>query len=344
MRNRPKKKRVLTARSPAKLILSGEHSVVHGYPAIAMAVDRYAQASVSITQASALFFSLDNLKYAKSLTFDTLKELKNRIQTDYRAFLSGQGSIRAVLEKPFELLQFSVMHLLEKLDISSLEGLNINSRSDIPIGCGMGSSAATIVSTLKALLGLLRVEISPARFLSLSQDAENMQHGRSSGLDLHLSIHGGAMQFEKGKTRPIELSDLPMTLIQTGQPSAHTGECVEQVATHFENSDIGKDFKKVTERFSSALSSQNKSLIEQAISDNHALLVKIGVVPKKVQDFISALNKKGIAAKICGAGSVYGENAGMVLALTSQDLSQYSRDFGYDTYNVKPDLHGTKLL
>ncbi|MEO0393887.1 MAG: hypothetical protein AAF213_11685 [Pseudomonadota bacterium] len=46
---------------------------------------------------------------------------------------------------------------------------------------------------------------------------------------------------------------------------------------------------------------------------NHELLVRIGVVPQPAQDFVSAIEQAGGAAKISGAGSVTGDKAGVLL-------------------------------
>ena len=51
------------------------------------------------------------------------------------------------------------------------------------------------------------------------------------------------------------------------------------------------------------------------IRENHRLLSDIGVVPKKVKQFIEEVQAVGAAAKICGAGSIRGDRAGAVLVV-----------------------------
>lgn len=334
----------LKARAPAKLILSGEHAVVYGCPAIAMAIDCYAESTIRTHFSPAVFFNFLNLKYAKSFTLSTLYTLKNELQDQYHAFLEGKCGIRDVLKKPFELLQFTVMNLLEKWNVSLTSGVEIHTSSNIPMGCGMGSSAATVMSTLFALAKFFKLDIDPLRFLSLGLDAENLQHGRSSGLDLHLAMQGGCLLFESGKTQKRPLPQIPMVIVHTGVPETTTGQCVSWVAPHFEKSKVRSDFAQVTTQLDLALLDNDLIAIQKCIQENHQLLVNIGVVPPKVQAFVRAIEAEGAAAKICGAGAIKGENAGIVLVVADKDISKIAKQFNYTVQEVQGDLCGTRLV
>ena len=58
---------MLTARAPAKLIISGEHSVLYGQPAIAMAVDRYTTTTTNWGDSKYIDFKFPDLAYAKKV-------------------------------------------------------------------------------------------------------------------------------------------------------------------------------------------------------------------------------------------------------------------------------------
>lgn len=332
------------ARSPAKLILSGEHAVVYGKPAIAMAINRYAESTITANLSSAILFNCLNFKSAKSFTLQALEGIKQRLQNKYHAFLEGRCGIREVLKTPFELLQYTVTHLLETLNVTLAEGLNIRTESEIPIGCGMGSSAAIVMSTLYALAHFLKLDIDPARFLALGREAENLQHGYSSGLDLHLAMKGGCLRFEEGQTSVRALPNVPLSIVQTGTPKSTTGQCVSHVSKHFKQSSIADDFAAITALFDQALQANDLPNMQACIRQNHLLLVKIGVVPLKVQDYIRALEKEGAAAKICGAGAIEGNNAGVVVVMSDRDLSSVTRDYGYSLQSVHGDLYGTQIV
>jgi mevalonate kinase len=334
----------LQARSPAKLILSGEHAVLYGTPAIAIAVNRYAESRISPHLLPKIVFNLLNLKYAKSFTRHTLSILKQRLHEQYHTFLEGQCSIREVLKMPFELLQYTVINLLEKFEISLAHGVEIRSSSNIPMGCGMGSSAATVMSTLFALSHFFNLDIDPIRFLTLGREAENLQHGRSSGLDLQLVLQGGCLKFQNGIIEPRALPGFPISMIYTGIPETTTGQCVSLVAPYFENQTLSENFTAVTHALDEALAKNDIAAIQQAIRENHRLLVNIGVVPEKVQSFIQAIEKRGGAAKICGAGAVKGEQGGVMWIMINQDITTLIQQYGYTLHTVEGDNLGTRII
>ena len=310
-----------------------------------MAVNYYTEAAISWHKSQVINFKFLELAYAKEHTLHALNKLKARIQKKYRAFLQGKCSIKDVLKKPFELLQYSVSSLIEKLNLQLPHGLEIQVNSNIPMGCGMGSSAAAIVSTMHAIACLFNLKLEAKKFLSLSQDIEALQHGKSSGLDLHLTLLGGAVKFCDGKTEPRIIPDQScFYVVNTGAPLASTGESVTKVARHFTSGKLGDDFGAVTNALDVALGQSSLLDIQTAIKENHKLLNNIGVVPKRVASFITAIQQHQGAAKICGAGSVIGEAGGIVLVVADRDLSVVANSFNYHMQPIQVDYHGTKLL
>lgn len=332
--------------APGKLILSGEHAVVYGKPALAMAVNRYVVASATSQLLPIVSFDLSDLSCEQGLTFTALQHLKSRIKQKYQRFVSGEFKIRDVLQKPVELAQFAFSLFVESLNLKLTQGVKIKIQSDIPIGCGMGSSAATVLSIVHAIARHLQVELSSDIFYRLGLEAENMQHGHSSGLDLRVSLQGGCLLLDQGQIHVRDVPTIPMYLVNTGMPKSTTGECVTDVAKHFKNSQIGDDFAAVTYAMDNALQKNDVAVTKEFVRENHVLLTKIGVVPEKVQQFIRKVEAIEGAAKICGAGSVAGDKAGVVLVMTDRldELATLCADFHYSILPVAGEARGVHVV
>src|SRR3989344_91808 len=320
--------KIIKAKAPGKLILSGEHAVVHGYPALAMAVNRYAKTIVSSQSRPSILFDLLNLKYKRAHTLETLKQLKERVHTAHQEFKAGERNIREVLRRPFELLQYTATNFLEKLNLSVTQGIKIHTRSDIPVGCGMGSSAATIVSTNHALSHYHEQNVTLQKYLELGIEAENMQHGRSSGIDLHLALHGGCFFLEDSTFHSRSVPPFNFHIIQTGKPESTTGECVKHVEKHFRYSSLGKEFEAVAYAIDTAWKNHDLEGFKEAIQENEHLLEIIGVVSEKVKMFIQKAKTVGAAIKVCGAGTVSGDSVGTLLIISANPLKSLLNEYG----------------
>ncbi len=305
--------------APGKLILSGEHAVVYGHPALAMAVNRYVMVRATPQAAPHISFDLSDLAYQRRVSISTLDTLKKRIKQKYQRFVAGDFKIRGVLQKPVELAQVAFSLFFEALNIKVTKGIKIEVQSTIPIGCGMGSSAATVLSIVRAVANHLEIDLTPEMFYQLGLEAENMQHGYSSGLDLQVSLHGGCIYVKEGQIFQRSIPTMPMYLVNTGLPQTTTGQCVEAAAPFFKTSRIGDDFAAVTDAMDLAFQADHLEHAVQAIRANHQLLAKIGVVPQSVQQFVSEVEHIGGAAKICGAGAIAGDKAGVVLVITENE-------------------------
>jgi mevalonate kinase len=336
----------MKVQAPGKLILSGEHAVVYGHPALAMAVNRYVTAIATPQPAPHISFDLSDLAYEHRLSLSTLHTLKNRIKRKYQQFVKGDFKIRDVLQKPVELAQVAFSLFFEVLNIKLTQGMKIRLESTIPMGCGMGSSAATILSVVHAIANHLEVTLPPEMFLRLGLEAENMQHGYSSGLDLQVSLYGGCIYMEAGQLHQRNLPTLPMYLVNTGSPETSTGECVEGAAKYFKNSKIGSDFAAVTTAMDEAFRNADLSYSQRMIRANHRLLVQIHVVPKKVQCFVEEIEQLGGAAKICGAGTISGDTAGVALVIIENEtaLTDLCARYHYSLLAVSGESRGVHIV
>jgi mevalonate kinase len=338
------KKGPLVATAPAKIILTGEHSVVYGQPAIVTAINRYAYAEILPGISNDISLTLSDLKQKASSTLRTLRTLRERLIDSYRLCLKGQLSIREVLQKPAELFQFTLISLIDTFQMEIQKGFHISLRSDIPIGCGMGSSAATVVSVIQVLSHFLGLELKPEWLHKLSMEAERLQHGYSSGVDSYVALKGGCQRFQQGQARPITLPNIPLYIVNTGKPATSTGECVMQVNASFKESAIWNEFGALAAEIEAALIQDNLENLKTLIRHNHRLLVQIGVVPKKVQAFIADLESMKASAKICGAGAVSGDSSGVMLVLAERAPFELCQKYGYSLIEAEGDSLGARLV
>jgi mevalonate kinase len=334
----------MKAIAPGKLILSGEHAVVYGRPAVAMAVDRGVTATIEPTAGGEIAFEFDGLDGRESFTMLALRDFKRRALNNYRLFLEGRLGIRDVLHKPVDLFKFGFITVLDGLHRSLDSGIVIRLKSSLPVGSGMGSSAAAVLSELRALGHYLRVDFQPQWYYEFSLESEKLQHGHPSGVDSHISLYGGCAVFQNGTACSVPLPRMKMYLVETGVPETTTGECVVQVRERFRDDLIWNDFEAVTVQVERAVRENNGELMRALIRENHRLLCRIGVVPQKVQQFVAEVEVAGGAAKICGAGAVRGDNGGVVLVLADWMPVAIAQKYGYKVSPVRGDPLGTRIV
>lgn len=159
-------------RAPGKLILVGEHAVVHGAPAVAM--------PFHAVQAEA---RIQRVQGALQLHAGSYGAHHFRGPRDLPEALKGLGACivagLAALHLPNECLAFSI-------------------GGSVPIGAGLGSSAATACALARALEGLAHHHWPPKQLQGLIEVAERHAHGKPSGVDGAAVAALGPFRFESG--------------------------------------------------------------------------------------------------------------------------------------------------
>jgi mevalonate kinase len=322
------KKTIATA--PAKLILSGEHAVVYGQPALAMALDLVTTTTIVSQKSHDIIFSLPDLNYQNSVTLLDLQRIAEAVQP---------------FQHPTELAKYAFAKLIEHFNFNLPNGFTITINSDIPISSGLGSSAALIVSIIHAVNNFFSLEIPLPDYFTLGREIENIQHGKSSGIDIFLATHGGAIKFINGKIEQRDFTNFQFLLVNTGKAASSTAESVAAAAKYFAQSKtLASDFGAVTNDLDDALQNNKFPKIKECIRNNHTLLTKIGVVPEKVQQFLCEAEKRNGVGKICGAGSMSGENAGIVMIFAENDIIDLINRFGYQLLTIGATKHGVRII
>lgn len=142
----------------------------------------------------------------------------------------------------------------------------------------------------------------------------------------------------------MSLPRMKMFMVQTGRPESTTGECVVEVERKMRNSAIWSEFEAVTNAFEQAIRTNDGQDLHWLVRENNRLLAAIGVVPERVQRFIREVEQEGGSAKICGAGSVVGNNAGVVLVFADVPPAELCAKHGYTVSPVRGDPLGTRMV
>ncbi len=293
------------ASAPGKIILTGEHAVVHGVPATAMAVKRHIRALLLEDDSGVLRWKDPFSGRQISYTHAQLQQRSELLALRYDAWQQGHLAIHEILPSPTDLLVYSVAQALQGTD---LPGGDLTWRSDLPVGSGMGSSAAFIA----VLLRLFSPEVLSAEALMHQVHfCERLQHGKGSYIDAAAVSFGGCVAVQGKNLTSLASPALAEDWywIFTGVPLSSTGECVDRVRQQFSHSEIWQAFAVIARQWHTATVTERSELVRE----NHRLLCQLGVVPRAVQALIQQIERLGGAAKISGAGSIHGEAAGLVL-------------------------------
>ena len=329
----------MRSRAPGKLILSGEHAVVYGCPALVMAVNRFAQACAEPLGEPRLQLSFPAIGHQSDLPLADIASCRSRLESAHQRFLCGEIAVRDILASPLELLVYAFASLLDRRQVAPC-GLHLELSADIPISCGMGSSAAVVLAALGAMAARLGIALDPDEAFRLAWETEKLQHGHTSGTDPWICCHGGSAVFQRGEARREVFPDPGWSMILTGTPDTTTGEAVAAVAAGFADSGIWGDFTDCTQGMLAALAGGSRTAIHAAIRTNHRLLCEIGVVPARVQRFVAELEELGCSAKVSGAGAVSGDHAGVLLALVDAPAETLCDKYGYQLQDVALQSQG----
>jgi mevalonate kinase len=316
-------KRVASA--PAKVILFGEHFVVYGGPAILAAINRRTTARAQRRTDDKVVIRSD---------IGACAEYTGARMT------RGGSSAGAILD-PINDAAARVLRANGKDT-----GVQIDMTSKIPLGMGLGSSAASCVSCIAAVDSLFGSH-GKKWICEMAIESERMIHKNSSGADCYISTFGGIMRYSRDSGyRSLKVGkNLNLVVSSTGI-SHSTGDLVESVRKFREANpvvfnDLGKQARDICGAATRALPEGNLPKLGQLMTENQALLKKIGVSHKKAEDLIDLSIRGGaLGAKITGAGG-----GGAVIALApsrkeGRKIASLIAKAGYESFEAQIDHEG----
>lgn len=216
----------------------------------------------------------------------------------------------------------------KELGTKKIPPYEIKIESEIPIGAGLGSSAAVSAGYIAALLTFLEIKWDLSLINKLAYEAEKVFHGNPSGADNSTIVYGGLIWYRKETPdlkliQPLYFS-VPkklaknFVLINTGTPKETTKEMVTMVKNLYDKKPklvdrFLTDQEKLVRDLPNVIKDGNEDELIRIICEGEKNLESIGVCSPQVKKLIRQIEKSGGAAKICGAGGKT-KATGIVLA------------------------------
>ena len=232
-----------TTTTYGKWILTGEHAVIRGHCAIVFPIK------------------------SKNLILSYSKQT-HKLNADY----SGSSG------EDLHLLFWSVlehgMSLIDK-SINILNG-HFHLNCNIPIGAGMGASAALCVATARWFAW--QKLIKDDAVFDFAKELENLFHGQSSGLDIAGVSANDAILFHKGASSKIDLAWQPQWYLSACDQIGITSHCVQAVK------DLWHKNKDRAEIIDQQMAESTKLALKSLMSNENASLEMLALAINKAKD------------------------------------------------------------
>ena len=264
-----------------KLILLGEHSVVHGRPALAASLGVGAEATATLAERTSLHvMPWDVTVYSDRAEEDPQKENLRR-------------ALNALLNQ----------------QMPPAPPLAIEARLDLPAGAGLGSSAALGVAVLGAIDEAQSAVRDRDQVIQMSLAWERVFHGNPSGVDNAMAAGAGIALYRKGQ--PLQ------TVTPRHHPRfvvAHSGEfgstklMVESVARQYERArvrvaQIFDAIESLVMNARVALEHGDMAGFGKLMDLNQALLSSLMLSTATLEEMCGAARNAGaLGAKLTGGG------------------------------------------
>ncbi|MCI1219108.1 MAG: mevalonate kinase [Bifidobacterium sp.] len=272
----------------------GEHSVVYGYPAVAV----------------------------------PLKTLKMRAWASSTG-RSGRNTLRALgyygpmLQAPAQFGGLMRAIQVAKDFAGCCEcGFDIITRSDFPAGRGLGSSAAASGAVIRAVLDACGIKAGAAQLAALTNEAETVTHGHPSGLDTVTTSGQHPVLFTHGDMRRVSVNTPAYLVIADSGVAGSTKEAVDGVRGQYEHdrlrvAPILKDLGALAQQSAEDLKQGGLDSLGLRMDAAHRLLSELHVSHPIVDALVRAARSRGaLGAKLTGGGL-----GGCIIALAPDVLS-----------------------
>lgn len=276
----------IAATAPGKLILFGEHAVVHGQPALAVPLTAL---TATVTAEATLLNSGLHILLPDSRHHHTLR------------VYPGNDTENALV--------YTAQLVLKTLGITTMPDLKLILHSTIPLAAGFGSGAAVSAALAQALSQALGHPLDYETLNELVYEVEKIHHGTPSGIDNTVIVYQKPVYFVRGK--PLETFTIPRPFwlvvgnLGHATPTHITVGTVRELVER-EPQRIQPIFGRIGE-----IANQARTLIETGqpdllgplMDENHALLRELTVSDDELDQFCAVARQAGATgAKLTGGG------------------------------------------
>jgi mevalonate kinase len=305
--------------------LFGEHAVVYGEPAVPAAIERRATVTAEPRDDDHVRVEAEDLSL-DGFTVEYAGGTGERPDVDVPTPLveAAMGYVDAAVEQAREAAD------------APDAGFDITVRSDIPLGAGLGSSAAVVVAGIDAATRALGEPLDRRELAERAYRAEfEVQDGQASRADTFCSTMGGAVRVAGDDCEPIDAPNLPFVVGFDGG-AGDTGELVAGVrelrAEHEFAADTVESIGDLVRTGEALLaeadpeSDPDPALLAELgelMDFNHGLLAALGVSARSLDAMVWAARDAGAhGAKLTGAGG-----GGCIVALDESDATETALSF-----------------
>ncbi|PSS19647.1 Mevalonate kinase [Actinidia chinensis var. chinensis] len=347
------------ARAPGKIILAGEHAVVHGSTAVAASIDLYTYVSLSFPSDSdndgKLKLRLNDMALELSWPVGRIKEAlpdmgitasspKPCTPETIKLLAALVEEHNNIPEAKITLAAGVIAFLWLYTSIQGYKPATVVVTSELPLGSGLGSSAAFCVSVSAALLALsdsVNLDFGHHGWLSFGEndlelvnkwafEGEKIIHGKPSGIDNTVSTYGNMIKFRSGELTRLK-SNTPLKMLITNtkvgrNTKALVASVSERAARHpIAMPAVFKAVDSISNEVATIIQSpahddiaitQKEDKLEELMEMNQGLLQCMGVSHASIETVLRTTLKYKLASKLTGAGG-----GGCVLTLLPTILS-----------------------
>ncbi|KAB7667728.1 mevalonate kinase [Bacillus sp. B1-b2] len=284
--------KIAVGRAHSKLILIGEHSVVYGQPAIAFPF-KQTEVKVIVGEMEGNIIELESPFYV--------------------------GPLHQIPEK-MEGIGDCIIQTLKVLQQPS-SGLNIQITSTIPIGRGLGSSAAIAIALVRGLFAYFHQKLSNSQLMTLVERAEKFAHGTPSGIDMVTASSANPIWFQKQQeVENVEIGAPFHLVVADSGRIGDTYAAVKSIRDKYEVQPelIEKSITqlgKLTKEVRVSLAEGDFHTVGSQLNQAQQLLSLLGVSDEVLDHLVEvAVSAGAVAAKLTGGG-----RGGCIIALVETE-------------------------